>query len=192
GSGGSAAGGSGGSGGGVGGAGGGTPPPPECKSDEDCALFSDCCNCVAYPVGGEAPPGCDAACAEAQCFRDGVQAAACRFGRCTTARNCDLTTASCESLPPACPTGRVATVTGACWGPCVAPSECDAVETCEACAAGEVCVTVTGGVGSTAHCVRVPEACAADRSCACMGRSVCGGSCQDWGGHLECGCPLCP
>jgi hypothetical protein len=39
--------------------------------------------------------------------------------------NCDLSTASCNSLPPPCPPGLTRTVSSvSCWGPCVPPSAC--------------------------------------------------------------------
>ncbi len=50
--------------------------------------------------------------------------------------NCDVRTASCESLPPRCPAGQVNTVTGACWGPCVSPTSCAPMR----CAPDSACV----------------------------------------------------
>src|SRR5688572_11382374 len=51
-------------GGSGGSAGGGAEP--ECSSDDDCRLFSDCCTCAAYPTSGEAPEACPADCEQAR------------------------------------------------------------------------------------------------------------------------------
>ncbi len=45
--------------------------PPECTSDKDCKIFTDCCACEAVP-NGEMPPTCDVACKQSQCSSLGL------------------------------------------------------------------------------------------------------------------------
>jgi hypothetical protein len=90
-----------------------------------------------------APSSEAAACAGAHVGRGGGYCADARDAvlpiACCTDWNCDQRLAACASVPPACPSGEVATVTGGCYGPCVpvtlcAPIRCDAM-----CPAGWTC-----------------------------------------------------
>ncbi|MDB4929886.1 MAG: Kazal-type serine protease inhibitor domain protein [Myxococcaceae bacterium] len=54
---------------------------------------------------------------------------------CCTGWNCDQRLAACNSLPPSCPPGEVASVAGLCWGPCVPATHCAPI----ACTAGGGC-----------------------------------------------------
>jgi hypothetical protein len=45
-------------------------------------------------------------------------------GACDTGADCDARKVLCKSLPPMCPTGRVSSVFGTCWGPCVPIDQC--------------------------------------------------------------------
>jgi hypothetical protein len=115
-----------------------------CASPRDCARVESYCGCDGttfqdcpggatqpFRAPGECPAvrdgGTPDRCAGASIARDGRSCAGpadnplplscCRWV-------CDLAVASCESLPPRCPSGEVNTVVGGCWGPCVPPSAC--------------------------------------------------------------------
>ncbi len=87
---------------------GGTGILPECTSDDQCQLLSDCCSCIAYGPDEPAPPQCDAACSVDKCTTLGASPATvrCTAGRCVAGIECDQNQALCESLPPQCPVGR--------------------------------------------------------------------------------------
>lgn len=116
-----------------------------CGFPRDCAFITEYCGCdgqtfrdcpggitsTPYRLVGPCPGvddgGVAPACNGAHIGRDGRSCVGLAdeplsVDCCTW--NCDLRTASCESLPPRCPAGQVNTVAGACWGPCVSPASC--------------------------------------------------------------------
>lgn len=200
GSGGAGAGGSGGAGaGGSGGAGaggsGGTVSATECVSDSDCALQSDCCACTAYPAGDEAPPSCALDCAIERCSVEGVTEAVCQLGRCVAAHTCLPALAACDSKPPDCDPGMIASIVGSCYGPCVPVSSCTRVPSCQVCVGLDVCVVLSGEVAPNARCAPVPKGCEGDRSCGCLAPTYCTGGfnlCMDpEPNQIVCECPAC-
>jgi hypothetical protein len=85
------------------------------------------------------------------------------------AANC--TGAACESLPPTCPNGQVASVVGGCWGECVSVTRCLEVPDCSACKDSALaCATSTTG---SHHCL--PLYCASADLCSCDFAPPCGG-----------------
>ncbi len=109
-------------------AGTGGAPGAECKTADDCALFSDCCACTAT-APGEADPA--HACPLDSCFADQCTAQGdlkkqCVSGRCVLTVNCDLSTVSCAQPAPMCPAGFTLTTdaSGLCYGNCIQISEC--------------------------------------------------------------------
>ena len=179
-----------------GGSGGGAAP--QCTTDASkCQLVNDCCNCVGIGAGEPAPT-----CNIPECFVDtctglGLQNsvnAQCAAGQCVAGFVCDTSKALCNSLPPNCPAGTVASVSGACWGGCVAPTECLSVDSCDACKGGLVCVQDETMLGPVYHCVAAPEECGGAPTCACMGAAVCAGTyhvCNESAAGLTCSCPEC-
>lgn len=102
------------------------PVTVECDEAADCELAFTPCGCAAVPLGAEAPSD-PAPCEEANwCTVLGVdeEQVECLRGRCTLARDCDYRNARCNTVAPECPSGQVASVLEACWGPCVAEEEC--------------------------------------------------------------------
>jgi hypothetical protein len=61
------------------------PSGPECKKDDDCTVFADCCSCKAVPQAKPSPVPCDSVCGESKCEVKGITIAnvACDSGRCT-------------------------------------------------------------------------------------------------------------
>ncbi len=171
---------------------------PQCTTDASkCQLVNDCCNCLAIGPGEPAPT-----CNIPECFVDtctglGLQNpvnAQCAAGQCVAGFVCDTSKALCNSLPPNCPAGTVPTVSGACWGGCVAPTECLSVDSCDACKGGLVCVQDETMLGPVYHCVAAPPECSGAATCACMGASVCAGTyhvCNESAAGLTCSCPEC-
>lgn len=186
---------------------GGAPPSggapgiaPECTVDGDCTLFSDCCSCIGIPSGSDEPYGCDMACAIDSCSAAGIKQARCAAGRCVAGFECDPMKSACFSMPPVCPPGRVPSVVGACWGPCVDVTQCSGVPSCAECMqSNAICVQLDlqgGDTSLSAHCVKVPDACSGNATCQCMGSSVCVApysACQDFSGikGMACSCPNC-
>ena len=176
---------------------GGSPAVPQCTDPAQCTLVNDCCSCVGIgPM--EAPPPCNVP----ECFIPTCTAqghpntpAACSAGQCVAGFDCDHSKALCNTLPPACPAGQTATVTGGCWGACVPATECASVGSCAQCSAGQVCVKEILKVGPVHHCVTPPAGCGNAPDCACMGGAVCVApfdACGDEGpGVLACSCPSC-
>jgi hypothetical protein len=126
-------GGDGGTGGTVGGSGGtdgGTGGQwPECGSESDCRLISNCCTCMVAPAATPEPEGCDVLCETDLCTalvfgRDDV---ACERGFCGVVRadgTCNAENVTCASSPPSCPADYLPSVVDGCWGPCVIQFSC--------------------------------------------------------------------
>ncbi len=173
------------------------PPPPVgvCVTDADCALHDDCCDCYGLPAGQE-DAICKKLCEQTACELLAIDQAVCRFGVCTTERvACDPTKVLCDSLPPECPKGQVAGVTGGCWsGQCVPAISCDVVPDCEVCPAGTMCVQKISKQQSLPTCEPIPAECGGEVDCDCAGGFVCTGdfdACNDLGDDLACACPVC-
>src|SRR4051812_42190687 len=63
----------------------GGAPAPECATDKDCSLYTDCCTCAAL-APGEAAPDCQQQnCKQALCSMYGATKAICQYGTCTIA-----------------------------------------------------------------------------------------------------------
>jgi len=168
------AGGSGGSGGAAGGG-----PEPECSSDADCRLFSDCCSCSAYPSTGEAPEECPADCDQNRCERYGIDQALCFAGSCivATSHECSPLAAMCDSLPPECPDGSLPSVgANRCWtGDCVPADLCGSRPDCSSCGKDEVCFRgFNDAFGAPYYCMPRPVSCDGQATCDCA-RQLCEG-----------------
>lgn len=159
-------------GGSGGSAGGGAEP--ECSSDDDCRLFSDCCTCAAYPASGEAPTVCPAVCARGPCLEYEVERALCLAGRCTVAtpHSCSPLPVQCEGLPPECPAGTLPSVEGMCWtGDCIPSEFCGTRPDCSSCAANEVCFRgFNDAFGTPYYCMPRPVTCTDQATCDCAGQ----------------------
>lgn len=61
-----------------------TPSLPECKKDEDCTIFADCCSCKAVAASKPLLVPCESVCGESKCEVKGMTIAnvACDQGRC--------------------------------------------------------------------------------------------------------------
>ncbi len=186
--------------GGTAGTGGTTGPAPECISDSDCKLFSDCCTCVGLPNNHPDPASCFASCKVDMCTAHKVKAPICAAGRCVAGFDCDTSKVLCESLPPKCPPGQVVSVDGVCWGPCVEATQCRGVPSCADCTGPlTTCVKIDSQGGDatiSSHCVSIPKGCEGTPTCDCMGSSVCispYNACGDFSGikGMGCSCPNC-
>jgi hypothetical protein len=181
---------------GTGGAAGGASP--ECKTDGDCRIFSDCCTCEGLAAGERDPPTCDLVCIQDRCAQLGltIKAAACVAGRCVAGFQCDGKV-TCRAAEPVCPVGNVAVVLQNCWGGCVPTTECASVVDCARCApSGHACATTVTQLGVQPHCVTVPQSCGGNTSCSCLGPSVClapYSSCANQADAkgVSCSCPNC-
>lgn len=157
-------------GGSGGSAGGGAEP--ECSSDDDCRVFSDCCTCAAYPVAGEAPEACPAVCAQGRCEQYQIDQARCFAGSCilATPHACSPLPVECDSLPPACPDGTLPSV-GAdrCWtGDCVPSDLCGLRPDCSSCSESEVCFRgFNDAFGTPYYCLPRPATCTEQATCDC-------------------------
>ncbi|GMV12505.1 MAG: hypothetical protein AMXMBFR56_07290 [Polyangiaceae bacterium] len=189
----------GGSGGSTGGTGGGGPAKPECTSDSECKVFTDCCSCIGVPTS-ENPPSCPALCVQDKCGELGApKAAACIAGRCVMGFPCDDSKVTCKMATPNCDPGQVPQVTadGTCWtGQCVPADECKTVKDCTDCTGALFCASYVTQLGPQNHCVDVPASCGSDFTCACSGPSVCVApyaTCSDFSGlkGVSCSCPNC-
>ncbi|GEM_PF-5769171 len=169
---------------------------PECSLDDDCALLDDCCNCEAYPISGRPPPGCDAACEQAQCAIYGVGKSVCRHGTCVPERvDCDSSDVTCPATPPACDPGSLPAVVGDCWAPSCVPAQfCDTVPDCTVCPADHFCVTDDMQMGTKIRCELVPPSCdMGSVTCECAA-AFCQApydTCVDNDEGLHCACPQC-
>ncbi len=192
--------GSGGATGGAAGSGGtgGAVGSPECKQDNDCKVFNDCCTCEGIPKT-ENPASCPAICLQNSCEALGVPptTVSCVAGRCVKGFDCDTSKVTCKAAAPVCPAGQVAQVKGNCYTfSCVAASECAFVPGCGDCAPTDVCSLYVTQSGPRPHCISIPKACGGDFSCACLGPSTCispFNSCSNLSGQkgVSCGCPAC-
>jgi hypothetical protein len=179
---------------------GGALPQPECKTADDCTLYSDCCSCIAL-APGESPPTCNIpTCFVNTCTAMGVSSAdgaQCNAGRCGVGFDCDQSHVLCNAPTPSCAPPTVPSVRGACWGPCVPAQDCSYVSSCADCDKQYYACVYYDAWTHTAHCVDVPGACANDITCACMSQSVCVSpfdACTDDSSSdrvLHCECPTC-
>jgi len=113
--------------------------------------------------------------------------ARCAFGQCVLGVQC-TGTVSCPALPPECGAGKVPTIQGDCYGPCIPATECPAVSGCLVCFAPiQMCVYEYGAAG-VEHCAATPAACGNQPNCSCA-RELCGGiePCQDIADGIRCG-----
>lgn len=97
-----------------------------CGTVRDCAFLGDYCGCDGVTFRD---------CAGGAVASRYASTGACPGVDAGAGANCDVRTAACDSLPPRCTGGLVNTVAGACWGPCVVPSECAPMR----CAADNTC-----------------------------------------------------
>jgi hypothetical protein len=169
--------------GGAGGAGDGF----DCLLKSDCMLASDCCSCRAEPKG-KPVDSCPAACAVDVCRANEIEQneVACVLGRCVLTRSCDTTRVTCLADPPACPAGTVPSVRDSCWGPCLLPTECRAVNNCGSCGAGSVCVR-SQQIGTV--CATPASDCRAGNYCHCL--FVDCPICTEADAGVQCVCPGC-
>jgi hypothetical protein len=177
-------------GGPVGGEGGSTAGGAECETPDDCLVFNDCCSCEAIPKS-EQRGECEKLCVQSACSAQGLNGvtATCRGKRCVFDLSCDTSLVTCKIAPPTCEAGKVPSVEGVCYGPCISPEECSAVTDCKDCAAGQVCVSdSTFQVGNFSQCVEVNSACAASPTCECT--DACAFQCSDEDG-IGCYCLAC-
>jgi hypothetical protein len=89
---------------------------------------------------------------------------------------CDTTTITCRSLPPACPAGHLPVVSGSCWaGCCVKASACRSVKDCAACSRDSyVCANDDLQPGALRkRCAEIPSACVNNRTCMCLSPTMC-------------------
>jgi len=174
----------------------GVMPGGSCKTDKDCALHNDCCDCFGIPAG-EPDPICKKLCDQPICDGLGIDQAVCRFGVCGTERiDCDGSKILCDSLPPDCPKGQVPGVQGGCWsGMCVPALSCNVVPDCGACPPDSMCVQKIGKPPTLPTCEPIPDDCGGKIDCECAGTFVCTGqfnACNfDGGNQISCGCPQC-
>lgn len=176
---------------GVGGAAGGAGPdvtPSECDTDQDCQIVNDCCTCAALPKS-DAKPSCSAVCVQSACQARGLAAAnaQCVANRCVFDLSCDRASVTCEAPTPSCPSGQVPSVSGSCWGPCIAAHDCRAVSNCDDCSAGQICVNNELQIRST-HCVEAAGSCARHPTCDCA--NACDFECSDED-RISCFCITC-
>jgi hypothetical protein len=153
-------------------------------------LASDCCACRAEPKG-KPVDSCPAICTVDVCRANEIQQheVACVHGRCVLARSCETTRAACLGDPPACPPGTVLSVRDSCWGPCLLPTECSAVNDCGACGAGSVCVRNSDFSGVRTTCVTPAADCRAGNYCGCL--AACPVACGENDAGVLCFCGGC-
>jgi len=114
-----------------------------------CAALSEFATCTARPCAADAGAEPDGAvCAGASISRDGRHCSGPDDGdlplSCCTDWNCDVRLAACDSLPPTCPGGEAATVTGVCYGPCVPATNCAPMRCADGCLTGWSCDPSSG------------------------------------------------
>ena len=175
----------------------GVMPGGACVKDSDCALHDDCCDCFAVPAGDD-PPICKKGCDQTQCELQAIDQALCRFGVCVTEKvPCDPSKVACNSLPPDCPMGQVASVAGACWsGQCVPATSCDVVPSCDLCPDNFMCVFKEAQLPMPlGTCEPIPAQCEGKIDCGCAGQTVCvdpfTGCDKVDDNELRCTCPAC-
>jgi hypothetical protein len=174
----------------------GVVPGGECVEDSDCTLHNDCCDCLAVPAPDELAI-CKKGCDQKQCELLEISAATCRFGVCVTEKvPCDPMKVACDSLPPDCPKGQVASVKDGCWsGHCVPAISCDVVPSCDLCPDGFMCVFKEAQIPMPPTCEPIPAQCDGKIDCGCAGQQVCidgFDACNKVGDdELHCACPAC-
>ncbi len=92
--------------------------------------------------------------------------------------------------------GMVPVVENGCYNfQCILVEECADVTSCDACdLATQQCVIYDTQLGREYHCVPIPDACAGNPSCDCLGPGVCVGAydtCNDTALGVACSCPAC-
>jgi hypothetical protein len=162
----------------------------ECEKTADCVLVRDCCGCRADAKRAPAAL-CDANCTKDSCTASQIQAGevACVANRCVLARSCNTARVTCLADPSECPAGTIHSVVDACWGPCIALSECNDVKDCTACTAGTVCVRSVGFNSLATTCVTPAPSCTAGAYCSCL--QACPVACGETDGVVLCSCPGC-
>jgi hypothetical protein len=162
----------------------------ECQLAEDCVRVTDCCSCTAEPKNGSRPM-CDLACTEDACFRMGIapEDVSCAFGRCVFDLSCDASEVTCPAATPTCDGGWVPSVRNSCWGPCVAPTECRRVSSCDTCEATDALCVRSDLVVPSVGCVE-PRDCQTGSLCECL--DACGGlGCSETESGVGCFCLGC-
>jgi hypothetical protein len=159
---------------------------PECETADDCTLQSDCCGCQSVPADGREACALDCDASD-PCLQMGITSVdvQCANGRCVFGRSCDGQ-ASCFAAPPECPEGEVPSVNGGCWGPCLPPTECLTVASCDDC--GDAFCVEFQARGSHFGCVTRVETCDRENYCECLG--VCG-ECSKEDDAVVCPCLVC-
>jgi hypothetical protein len=162
----------------------------ECDSADDCVRFTDCCGCMALPVG-TAGPYCDLVCIQSACEAQqiGPEDVTCAFGRCVIDRSCNHALATCDETPEPCPDGHVRHLEDGCFGGCLAPTECRDVTDCTSCGSS-VCVIEEPQI-RTVGCVD-PGDCAKGSYCDCLDACPPAGFvCIEEDDAVHCPCPVC-
>jgi hypothetical protein len=178
-----------GSGGEAGGPPGGDGGGPECETSDDCVVLDDCCSCEAIPKS-EQRGECEKVCVQSACSAQGLSGVTpvCVGNRCVFDVSCDRSAVTCKIATPTCDAGLVPSVEGECYGPCIAPEECNTVTDCSDCLDGQVCVSNSLFLGLAYYCVEVSRACAASPTCECT--DACLNECSDSDG-IACFCVAC-
>jgi len=100
----------------------------------------------------------------------------CLLGICEVGGNsCQASVVTCSDPVPECPNGTVPSVEDGCWGNCIAPELCWALDDCAACERAELlCVELPRPFGSYFACSQRDVSECAPLACDCLG-AVCGG-----------------
>lgn len=164
---------------------------PECQYDTDCEVRNDCCDCVA----AKSVPACDPVGCAPSCGNLGLTnpTARCIMGLCRPSANCDPRFAQCDALPPACESGWVPSIDANCWGPCVDPSVCLQVPSCEVCTtAGRRCAAGDALTKGQRYCFDLSPSCGDGSICDCLGGRCTGvgDDCHDSTQGADVDCPL--
>ena len=164
----------------------------ECETADDCVGFTDCCSCMAVPVGTTGPE-CDLVCIQSACEAQRIdpEDVTCAFGRCVIDRSCNHSLASCDETPEPCPNGQVRTLNDSgCFGGCLAPTECRDVTDCASCG-DAVCVIEEPQI-RTFGCVDPGSSCTKGNYCDCLEACPTGGFvCMEGEDAVHCPCPVC-
>jgi hypothetical protein len=134
---------------------------------------------------------CDLACTEDACFRMGIapEDVTCAFGRCVFDLSCDASEVTCRAATPDCDGGWVPSVRNSCWGPCVPPTECRRVTSCDVCKAADALCVQSELFELTAGCVE-PGDCETGSRCECL--DACSGfMCSETESGVGCFCVHC-
>ncbi|MBI5508742.1 MAG: hypothetical protein HY903_08305 [Deltaproteobacteria bacterium] len=129
------------------------PAEQGCSTDRECGPGFKCelPNCTDPATGSTNCLGGVGVCVPApipcqsdfDCGFDGFGPGVCWNGECLYSFDCDLSHALCDMVQPMCDGGKVPTVIGACFGPCVDAGLCEAPAPCVigGCS-GEICADV--------------------------------------------------